>query len=121
MSCALKMEISAMPTVEILNYVLQPGTATAFHRVMEHVSVPMQAAHGVDVVAYGPSVEPDRYVLIRAFPDASARSETLAAFYAHPDWRRGPREAIIAAIDTAIPVVCQLEAAQVDSLRQMHF
>jgi hypothetical protein len=105
----------SMQTVEILNYVLQPGTATAFHRVMA------QAAHGVDVVAYGPSAEPDRYVLIRAFPDASARSAKLAAFYAHPDWRRGPREAIIAAIDTAIPVVCQLDTAQVDSLRHLHF
>lgn len=110
-----------MQTVEILNYVLQPGTATAFHRVMAQVSVPLQAAHGVDVVAYGPSVEPDRYVLIRAFPDASARSERLAAFYAHPDWRRGPREAIIAAIETAIPVVCQLDQAQIESLRQLHF
>jgi hypothetical protein len=110
-----------MPTVEILNYVLQPGTAMAFHRVMAQVSVPLQAAHGVDVVAFGPSAEPDRYVLIRAFPDGPTRSETLAAFYAHPDWRRGPREAIIAAIDTAIPVVCQLEDAQVESLRQLHF
>lgn len=110
-----------MQTVEILNYVLQPGTGTAFHRVMAQVSVPLQAAHGVDVVAFGPSVEPDRYVLIRAFADASTRSERLAAFHAHPDWRRGPREAIIAAIDTAIPVVCQLEAAEIDTLRKLHF
>jgi hypothetical protein len=121
MSCKCDTKGYLMPTVEILNYVLQPGTATAFHRVMAQVSVPLQAAHGVDVVAYGPSAEPDRYVLIRAFPDASARSEKLAAFYAHPDWRRGPREAIIAAIDTAIPVVCQLEPEQVESLRLIHF
>ncbi|MCU0801733.1 MAG: NIPSNAP family protein [Rhodobacteraceae bacterium] len=110
-----------MATVEILNYVLQPGTAMAFHRVMTQVSVPLHAAHGLDVVAFGPSAEPDRYLLIRAFDDAAARSERLAAFYAHPDWRRGPREAIIAAIDTAIPVVCEMGPAQVDALRHTRF
>jgi NIPSNAP len=110
-----------MKTVEILNYVLQPGTATAFHRVMVQVSVPLQAAHGVDVVAYGPSQEPDGYVLIRAFPDAAARLEKLAAFYAHPDWRTGPRDAIISATDTAIPVVCQMDAGPLETLRGLKF
>ncbi len=110
-----------MQTVEILNYVLQPGTARAFHRVMARVSVPLQAAHGVDVVAYGPSQEPDHYVLIRAFADDAVRSRDLAAFDDLPDWRQGPREAINAAIDTAIPVVCHMEARQVDTLRGLQF
>lgn len=108
-----------MPVVEFLSYILAPGTGGAFHHIMTTRSLPLHAAHGIDVVAAGPSAEADRYLLIRVFPDLAGRDTALAAFYAHPDWRQGPRADIVAAIESAVPVVISLDDDGVQALRRL--
>ena len=107
-----------MQLVEFLSYVLKPESSAGFQQIMLTDSAPLHAAHGIDIVALGPSADnADHYILIRAFANAETRTRQLADFYAHPDWRLGPRAAIIAAIDHAIPVTRWLDRAAITALR----
>jgi hypothetical protein len=74
-------------TVEILQYTLRKGTGTAFHTIMQEISVPLHQRHGIDVVSFGNSLhDPDCYYLIRAFDSA----ESMTTVYASAEWRNGP-------------------------------
>ena len=42
----------------------------------------------------------DSYFLMRAFPSVEERQRSEDAFYGSDEWRKGPREAILAAIDS---------------------
>lgn len=90
-----------MPVVcEILQYTLKKGTGQQFHFVMQNESIPLHEECGLTVLAYGNSLDdPDKYFLIRKFPDTSIMEETLKTFYADRRWRNGPREAIVSMIE----------------------
>ncbi|PQL05362.1 NIPSNAP family protein [Pantoea ananatis] len=90
-----------MPVVcEILQYTLKKGTGQQFHSVMQNESIPLHEECGLTVLAYGSSLDnPDKYYLIRRFPDTRAMDEALEAFYADGRWRNGPREAIVSMIE----------------------
>src|SRR6266540_2237891 len=45
--------------VEVRTYKLRPGSGAAFHRTVGEESVPMLQRWGVDVVAFGPSLDDD--------------------------------------------------------------
>jgi hypothetical protein len=45
--------------LEIRTYRLRPGSGAAFHRTVVKESVPMLERWGVDVVAFGPSLDDD--------------------------------------------------------------
>jgi len=61
---------------------------------------------GVDVVAYGPSLDdPDLYFLMRAYASIADLRESQDAFYGSEEWRQGPREAIVSLIESDISVV----------------
>jgi hypothetical protein len=52
--------------VEIRTYKLLPGSGAGFHRLVVEQSVPMLERWGVDVLAYGPSLDDeDLYYLLR--------------------------------------------------------
>lgn len=107
-----------MRTVEILQYTLRKGTGTAFHNIMREISVPLHQHHGIDVVSFGHSLhDPDCYYLIRAFDSAESMAAVLDAFYAHVDWRSGPREDIIGSIGISIKTVINLPPESVEGLR----
>src|SRR5437762_12838144 len=90
----------ASRVVEIRSYNLKPGTRDRFHQVFETEALPMLHRWKVDVVAYGPSLhDADSYYLMRAYANAEDRQRSEDAFYASDEWRRGPREAILACID----------------------
>jgi hypothetical protein len=103
--------------VEIRSYNLKPGTRAEFdHQVRE--TLPLLAKWKVDVVAYGPSAHDDNsYYLIRAFANLDARQRSEDAFYGSADWREGPRERVLALIESYTTVVLTLDAATVDGLR----
>ncbi len=104
--------------LEIRTYRLRPGTREAFHRILEARSVPLLRAWGVDVVAHGPCAQdPDGYVLLRAFEDVAHLERSLEAFYESEDWKRGPREEIVASIEAHLPVVLEMDEAGIDALR----
>lgn len=73
----------------------------------------------VDVVACGPSPhDADSYYLIRAYRDTNEREASQDAFYGSDEWRLGPREAILALIDTYTSIVLMLDDAALEALRR---
>jgi hypothetical protein len=104
--------------VEIRSYNLKPGTRERFHQRFEREALPMLRRWNVDVVAYGPSLhDSDSYFLMRAFPSVEQRQRSEDAFYGSDEWKKGPREAILADIDTYTTVVVRLDAAALRRLR----
>jgi hypothetical protein len=66
---------------------------------------------GVDVLAFGPSLDDeDTYVLIRRYPSVEELHESQDAFYGSDEWRQGPREPILALIESYISVVLPAES-----------
>ncbi|MGH2342365.1 NIPSNAP family protein [Segnochrobactraceae bacterium EtOH-i3] len=106
--------------VELLLYTLQPGTADAFHTIMQTVSVPLHQSVGMDVVAYGKSVsDPDSYFLIRAYDDLAHLESSQEAFYQSDAWRTGPRADIITRIAQSLKSVVFMTDETIDALRQV--
>lgn len=61
---------------------------------------------GVDVVAYGASLDDgDLYYLLRAYPSVEELQRSQDAFYGSDEWCEGPREEIVALIESSISVV----------------
>lgn len=72
----------------------------------------------IDVVAFGPSLhDAESYFLIRAFPSLENRQEREDAFYGSDEWKRGPREAILADIASYTTVVVMLDEVSVHNIR----
>lgn len=108
--------------VEILLYKLKPGTGNEFFEIMQTISAPLHKQNGIDVVWHGQSMhDPDGYGLIRAFADMASLEVAQAAFYASEAWRTGPREAIIARIETATKIIIPMNADAVEGLRQQGY
>jgi hypothetical protein len=108
-----------MTVVEIRSYNLKTGTRDRFHRLFLEQALPMLQRWKVDVVAYGPSLhDKDSYYLMRAFPSIEERQKSEDAFYGSEEWKQGPREAILAAIDSYTTVVINADAALLASLRK---
>lgn len=104
--------------IEIRSYTLQPGGGDAFHRLMQDISLPMLRRRGVDIVATGPSIDDrDRYFLIRAYDDLAHLQSSQDAFYGSAEWREGPREPVLALIQSYQSIVLPLDAAAIDTLR----
>lgn len=105
--------------VEIRSYNLKPGTRGNFHRMFVEESLPMLKRWGVDVVAFGPSPhDEDSYYLIRAYQDLADRQRSQDEFYGSDEWRKGPREPLIAMIDTYTSVVLEVDEATLQGLRR---
>lgn len=85
--------------IEIRSYNLKPGTGNEFQKLFIEQSLPLLNKWKVDVVAYGPSLlNDDSWFLIRAYKDIQDRQQSEDAFYGSDDWRKGPREAVLALI-----------------------
>jgi NIPSNAP len=96
--------------VEIRTYTLKTGLGAAFHRTFVEDALPMLERWGVDVVAFGPSLDDDdAYYLMRAYRSVDERQQSQDAFYGSDEWRNGPREAIVSKIETLISVVIPAE------------
>lgn len=99
--------------VEIRTYRLKPGTGLEFARLMSEEARPLLAAAGIRVVDSGLSlVAEDGHeegYLIRAFASTAERDELEDAFYGGEAWLKGPREAVLACIESYHTIV--LDAA----------
>ena len=106
--------------VEIRSYNLKTGTRDEFNRLFERDALPLLQRFKVDVVAYGPSLhDADSYFLMRSFLSVADRQRSEDAFYGSDDWRKGPREAILACIESYTTVVVQVDDASLRSLRAL--
>jgi hypothetical protein len=105
--------------VEIRSYNLKPGTRDRFHQTFLAEALPMLNRWKIDVVAYGPSLnDADSYYLMRAYPSLEARQKSEDAFYGSDEWKQGPRERILAAIDTYTTIVIRVDEATLRGLRK---
>ena len=105
--------------VEIRTYTLHPGAAQRYELLFKDIAMPMLERWGVDVVAAGPSVgDPNGYYLIRAFDDLDHRRRSEDAFYGSAEWREGPRESVLALIESYADLVLELDEPTIDGLRR---
>jgi hypothetical protein len=77
---------------------------------MREEAAPLLAQFSIEVVRFTVSVVPDEHsepdaVLVRSFRDLESRAQHEADFYGSDAWRSGPREAILACIETFHTVV----------------
>lgn len=106
--------------IEIRSYRLRPGAWPEFARLFREAALPLLQRWRADVVGFGRSPDdPDAAFLIRAFDDLADRERREAAFYGSDEWRKGPREAVLACIDTYVDAVLTLDEATVDGLRRI--
>jgi hypothetical protein len=109
--------------LEIRTYRVTPGRTSDFVALMRAQALPLLAERGIDVVACGVSLDPgdgdplDAY-LIRVFEDEATRARAEESFYGSPEWREGPREAVLALIESFHTVVLEVPVAVVDALRR---
>ena len=105
--------------VEIRSYNLKPGMRDEFHRLFLEEAFPMLKGWNVDVISYGPSLHDENsYYLIRRFDSLAHREERENAFYGSDEWKKGPREAIVALIENYTEVVLELDDVTVQGMRK---
>jgi len=105
--------------VEIRSYNLKSRTRSDFHKLVAEQALPMLKRWEIDVVACGPSPhDDDSYYLIRAFPSLEERDQIEDALYGSAEWRNGPREAILALIESYTTIVLALDDATLRGLRR---
>ena len=105
--------------VEIRSYNLKPGTRERFHQMFLTDALPMLRRWKIDVVGYGPSLHDQAsYYLMRAFPGVAERERSEDAFYGSEEWRQGPREAILACIESYTTIVIRLDEETLRGLRR---
>ena len=108
-----------MRLLEIRSYELKPGTRDEYDRLFREETAPLLLRHGIDVVAVGPSAgDPNGYFLMRSFDDLEERQRREDAFYASPEWRLGPREAVIDKIVVYTDAVLELDDEVIEALRR---
>jgi hypothetical protein len=104
--------------IEIRSYCLKPGTRENLHDLFSKEALPMLNRWKVDVVAYGPSLHDDNsYYLIRSYNSLEDREQSQDAFYGSDEWRHGPREAILALIDTYTDIVIEVDEVTLQGMR----
>jgi hypothetical protein len=106
--------------VEIRSYNLKPGTRDHFQHVFVTDVMPLLARWKVDVVAFGPSpADADSWYLMRGYASLEERQKSEDAFYGSDEWKKGPRETILAAIDSYATIVIPVDEATLRGLRKI--
>ena len=104
--------------IEIRTYALKAGTSEQFYQLMLEQSVPALVAAGTDVVAARPSLHsPHAYLLIRSYSSQVQRSRSQEQFYCSAAWTNGPRDSIMACLDSYTTVVVEANQSTIDGLR----
>jgi ketosteroid isomerase-like protein len=111
-------ETMANRILEIRSYNLKPGTRDRFHQLANRQAVPMLRRAKIDVVAYGPSAhDANTYFLMRSFTSLVERQQAEDSFYGSEAWIKGPRDAVLAAIETYTTLVISVDEVTLRGLR----
>ena len=71
------------------------------------------------MVAHGPSLHDEStYYVIRRYGSLVQREAMEDTYYASDDWRKGPREAMLALIENYTDTVLELDDISADGLRR---
>ena len=107
--------------LEIRSYNLKPGSRDAFHTLFMEEALPMLQRWRVDVVAFGASThDDDTYFLMRAYADLADRQQSQDKFYGSEEWRKGPRESLLALIENYTSVTLHLDDTTLAGLRNVY-
>jgi len=105
--------------IEIRSINLKPSTREEFHRLYIEEALPLLQRWNFDVVAHGLSLHDENsYYVIRRFDSLAQREQMEDAYYGSDDWRQGPREAILALMETYTDIVFELDEVIVQGLRK---
>ena len=104
--------------VEFRCYKLKPGAGNEFHLLIANRAVQLMRDCGMDVVAFGQSAQnPDDYLLLRAYENLEQVLQLQEDFYASEPWRNGPREAIVALVESNVNTVVWLPPEVIEGIR----
>jgi len=105
--------------IEIRTLTLKLGIREGFHRLYLEEALPLLQRWNFDVVAHGPSLhDEDTYYVIRRYDSLAQREEMEDTYYASDDWRQGPRERILAMIESYTDIVLEVNEVAVQGLRK---
>jgi hypothetical protein len=105
--------------IEIRTLNLKPGTREEFHRLYMEQALPLLQRWNFDVVAHGSSLHDENtYYVIRHFEGLAQREQMEDAYYASDDWRKGPRETMLALIENYNDIVLEVDEIIVQGLRK---
>ena len=105
--------------VEMRSYKLKPNSQDEFHRLFLEAAMSLLQRWNIHVVAYGPSLHDENsYYLIRRYDSLAQREESESAFYGSDEWRKGPRENILACIENYTDFVIELDDVTLRGLRK---
>ena len=97
--------------LEIRSYNLKPGTRNQFHQLFLEQALPLLKKWNIEVVTYGASIhDSDSYFLVRSYNDLQDMQHSEDAFYGSNDWKKGPREPILALIESYTTIVLPADA-----------
>jgi hypothetical protein len=104
--------------IEIRTLTLKPGTRDEFHRLYIEQALPLLKRWKFDVVAHGPSLHDENtYYVVRRYDSLIQRDEMEDTYYASDDWRKGPRETMLALIESYVDVVLEVDEVTVQGFR----
>jgi hypothetical protein len=105
--------------IEIRTLTLKPGSREEFQRLYIKEARPRLQRWKFDVVAHGPSLHDENtYYVIRCYDSLAQREQMEDAYYASDDWRKGPREAMLALIESYVDAVLEVDEVTVQGLRK---
>ncbi|GAA4022420.1 NIPSNAP family protein [Actimicrobium antarcticum] len=105
--------------IEIRSYSIEPGTRNEFDLRLREQMLPLLAQRGIDVVACRASLHDETsYYLIRAYDSLAHRAQSQESMFDHPEWKEGPREAILSLVDSYTSVVIEMDEVTIQALRQ---
>lgn len=86
--------------LEMRLFRLHPGTRAEFHRISDEGTIPMMRRFGINVLAYGPTLNDDNgYLLLRSFPSEEERVRLSQSLYASEEWEQNYEVPVMAMID----------------------
>jgi len=95
-----------MSVLDIRTYRTVPGGRQEFVRIMAEEAVPMLRRHGIEVVAFGSSLQDDEHaLLIRFFGSLKERKVQLERFYGSDEWLKNFDDRVMALIESYHTVV----------------
>jgi hypothetical protein len=105
--------------IEIRTLTLKAVRREKFRRLYVKEALPRLLRWNFDVVAHGPSLhDKDTYYVIRRYDTLAQREQMEDTYYASDDWRKGPREAMMALIENYVDVVLEVDEIAVQGLRR---
>ena len=105
--------------IEIRTLTLKPNSRDEFRRLYIEEALPRLKRWNFDVVAHGPSLHDENtYYVIRRYDSLAQREQMEDTYYASDDWRNGPREAMLALIESYVEAVVEVDEVTLEGLRK---